>query len=386
MKRHPKLIKAVLITSVLIALVAAVLYYKHSQEVAVKPAPAAAKQRPGIVKFAPNAPQLSSLKIAVVVELPLPVADPINGRVSYNENMTTRVTSPILGRVTELHAEVGDRVARGTKLVDIDSPDLATAQADEGKARADETRKRLAFERAKALFEGEVLARKDYEAAQADLLQAKAETQRTNERLRNLNAVGRHDGKFSLASPISGVVADKQINPGQEVRPDLPNPLFIISDISKLWVIVDVPERSAIKLHAGETVSLESDAYPERLFSAKIDRIGLVLDPNTRRIQVRCSLDNADMALRPEMFVRVSFLADKLGKKGIQVPNTSLFIDGMYSYVFVERTPGTFEKRRVNVKIKGYDKSYIDSGLVANERIVIEGAFLLNAEVSADAQ
>ena len=92
------------------------------------------------------------------------------------------------------------------------------------------------------------------------------------------------------------------------------------------------------------------------------------------------------MALRPEMFVRVSFLADKSGKKGIQVPNTSLFIDGMYNYVFVERAPGTFEKRRVNVKIKGYDKSYIDNGLVANERIVTEGAFLLNAEVSADAQ
>lgn len=386
MKLHPKAIKVALIIAVLIALAALGLHYKLAEEAKVRVAPAPIQHEPGMVRFGANSPQLSTLKIAEVAEVPLPVADPINGRVSYNENVTSRVTSPVLGRVTALHAEIGDSVKRGQSLVEIDSPDLASAEADAGKAVADETRKRLAFERAKTLYEGEVLARKDYESAEADLLQAKAETQRANQRLRNLNATGRKDGSFSLDAPIAGVIADKQINPGQEVRPDLPNPLYVVTDIHHLWVIVDVPERSAIGLHDGQVVSLESDSYPGRLFTAKVERVALALDPNTRRIQVRCAVDNPDMALKPEMFVRVAFLADEGGKRGIKVPNTSLFIEGLYSYVFVERQPGTFEKRRVNVKVKGYSDSYIDSGLSKGERVVTEGAFLLNAEVSADAQ
>ncbi|MBA5690757.1 efflux RND transporter periplasmic adaptor subunit, partial [Duganella sp. LX47W] len=85
-------------------------------------------------------------------------------------------------------AEPGDSVRRGAVLASLDAPDLATAQADWRKAQADEGRKRMAYERAQALFGGEVLARKDYESAQADLAQASAETRRAAQRLSNLNA------------------------------------------------------------------------------------------------------------------------------------------------------------------------------------------------------
>jgi cobalt-zinc-cadmium efflux system membrane fusion protein len=147
-----------------------------------------------------------------------------------------------------------------------------------------------------------------------------------------------------------------------------------------------VPERSAAELRPGQVVTIETDAYPDERFAAKIDRIGLALDPGTRRIQVRCSVKNIDRKLKPEMFARVSFLADDSGKKGIPLPNTSLFTEGIYSYVFVETQAGTFEKRRVNVKIKGHERSFVNAGLAAGERIVTEGAFLLNAEVAGDAQ
>ena len=335
----------------------------------------------GVVQFAPNAPQLSSLKVAEVSEVPLPASEPINGRITYDENVTVRVTSPIAGRVTALHSEVGDVVRRGTILADIVSPDLAAAEADWRKAQADELRKSLAYTRAKTLFDGEVLARKDLESADADYHQAKAETKRASLRMKSLNAPDREDGKFVLKSPLAGVVADKQINPGQELRPDLPNPLFVITDLSHLWVIIDVPERSADDIHSGQTVTIETDAYPGKLFVAKVDRVGLALDPGTRRIQVRCTINNTDHNLKPEMFAQVSFLANGGGKRAIPVPNTSLFTEGLYSYVFVEKQPGTFEKRRVNLKVKGQDKSFVDVGLANGERIVTEGAFLLNAEV-----
>ncbi|MBC7404073.1 MAG: efflux RND transporter periplasmic adaptor subunit [Cytophaga sp.] len=359
-------------------------YVSASQE---QPSTSVKKQQspPGMIKFGPNAPQLSALKIAVVDEVPLPVSDLVNARITYDETVTSRITSPVLGRVMSLHAEIGDKVHRGTILVDIDSPDLATAEADWRKAQADELRKKLAYERAKMLFDAEVIARKDYETADADYLQSKAETKRAHLRMKSLNASGNENGRFGLTSPIDGIVADKQINPGLEVRPDLPNPLFTISDLSRLWVIVDLPENIAFNIHAGQLIRLETDAFPQNDHMGKVALVGLALDPATRRVQVRCVVDNKDKKLKPEMFARVSFIAEDSAKKAIPVPNTSIFADGLHSYVFVETQTGVFEKRQVSIKVKSYEKSYIDSGLSKNEKIVTEGAFLLNAEVASDA-
>jgi cobalt-zinc-cadmium efflux system membrane fusion protein len=341
---------------------------------------------PGQVTFSANAPQLSSLKVVALNAVPLPVSDPVNGRVTYDESLTARVSSPIAGRVIALHAEPGDRVARGFVMAAIDAPELATAEADWRKAVADERRKYMSLERAQTLYGGEVLALKDLESAQADHEQAKAETRRAALRMKNLNATGQEQGAFGLRSPIAGTVADRQINPGQEVRPDLAAPLFVVTDLRHLWVIADVAERSAVGLRPGQPVMIETDAYPGERFAARVDRIGLILDPGTRRVQVRCAVLNADLKLKPEMFAKVFFLPGDGAKKAIAVTNASLFVEGMYDFVFVESRPGTFAKRRVNVALRGHDTSFIDAGLASGERIVSEGAFLLNAEVAANAQ
>ncbi|MEG1055087.1 MAG: efflux RND transporter periplasmic adaptor subunit, partial [Janthinobacterium sp.] len=148
----------------------------------------------------------------------------------------------------------------------------------------------------------------------------------------------------------------------------------------------DVPESALASVRQGQAVSVETDAYPGRRFSATVAHVAPVLDPQTRRIQVRCTLDNADGALKPEMFARASFLAGDGSTLAVALPNTSLFAEGVYSYVFVEKQPGTFEKRRVNVRVKGRDSSFVDAGVSAGERVVTEGAFLLNAEVASNAR
>ena len=349
-------------------------------------APAASAAAASEVSFAANAPQLSSLKVVALDSVPMPVSDPINGRISYDENLTARISSPIAGRITALHAEAGDTVARGFVLARIDAPDLATAEADWRKAQSDEARKHLALTRAQTLFDGDVLARKDLESALADQQQASAETRRAAQRMRNLNASGKEDGTFGLQTPLAGIVAERQINPGQEVRPDLPNPLFVVTDLRHLWVIVDVPEQAAGAIRPGQGVSLETAAYPGQRFAARVERVGLTLDPGTRRIQVRCAVANPALLLKPEMFARVSFLPIEGGKQAIALPNTSLFAEGMYDFVFVETRPGTFVKRRVGVALRGQEASFVSTGLASGERVVTEGAFLLNAEVAANAQ
>lgn len=338
------------------------------------------------ISFADGAPQWASIRVQALQASALPLAEPLNGRVVYDENLTARISSPIAGRVTALRAEPGDVVRANAVLASIDAPDLATAQADWHKARADEQRKQMAFQRAQTLYLGDVLARKDYEAAEADYRQASAETQRAAQRLKNLNANAAADGVFGLRAPIGGVVAERRINPGQEVRPDLPDPLFVVSDLHQLSVLVDVPEREAGAVAAGQPVALESDAWPGVQFAAKVSHVGQTLDPVTHRVQVRCSVANPELKLKPEMFVRVAFLAEDKSRRAVQAPNTSLFVEGMYEYVFVETRRGRFEKRRVHIALRGHDSSYVDDGLQGGERVVTEGAFLLNAEVAAHAE
>ncbi len=345
--------------------------------------PSVAPREPGTLRYPAGAPQLSAIKVAEVPsELPVPLAEPLNGRIAYNENFTARVSSPIAGRVVALKAQPGDKVNAGDALLTLDSPDLAQAAADLNKAKADDTRKQLAYERAKKLYEGEVLPRKDFESAEADLAQSQAETQRARLRLRNLVPADNPGERFALRAPISGIVAERKANPGLEVRPDLPDPLYVITDPRHLWAIIDLPEHNLGKVAEGHMVSVEVDAFPEQRFSAKIIKIAVTVDPATRRVQVRCELANPDNKLKPEMYARVTLLSDE-NQRAVRVPNSAIITEGMYSYVFVEKSVGVFEKHRLSLRLQDRHFSYVDSGLKAGERIVVNGALLLNSELSA---
>jgi cobalt-zinc-cadmium efflux system membrane fusion protein len=344
--------------------------------------PAAVPREPGILRYAADAPQLAALKIQAAEELPVPLAEPLNGRIAYNESLTARVSSPIAGRIVSLRLQPGDPVKAGETLLALDSPELAQAVADLNKAKADETRKRLAFERARKLLDGEVLPRKDFESAEADLEQARAETQRAQLRLRNLVPSGGARENYVLRSPISGVVSERKANPGMEVRPDLPDPLYVITDPTRLWVMIDLPERNLSKVEPGRPVSVEVDAWPGERFTGSIEKVGETVDPATRRIQVRCSVPNPARRLKPEMYARVTLLADAK-QRGLRVPNGALFTEGLYSYLFVEKSHGVFEKRRVSLRLQDRDYSYVGSGLNPGERVVASGALLLNSELAA---
>lgn len=351
---------------------------------AADPVPARLAE-PGVLRFDAGAPQLSALRIETAVAMPLPMAEALNGRLALDENRTARISSPIAGRVLKLVAEPGDLVARNAVLLQADAPELAAADADWRKAQADEVRKKLAYERARNLLAHEVVPQKDVEAADADYRQAAAESRRTGLRMRSLHASGAENGSFSLRTPLAGVVVERQVTPGMELRPDLANPLFVVSDPSRLWLLVDVPERSLAQVRPGQKVSLETDAFPGARFGATVDKVGYALDPATRRVQVRCTVENPDGRLRPEMYARVSFLSDS-GRSAIAVPNAGLVTEGINTYAFVEASPGVFRKRQVGLALRGRETSHVDSGLQAGDRVVVEGALLLNAEMASHAR
>jgi cobalt-zinc-cadmium efflux system membrane fusion protein len=365
-------------------LVAAIVVAQSTVRVVPASAPLPPAERT-VLRYEPGAGQLSAIKVQAVEVFPVPLAEPLNGRVAFNENVTARVSSPISGRVVSLAAQTGDAVKAGDTLAVLDSPDLAAAVADLHKAQADEARKKPALERARSLYEAGVFARKDVEAAEADERQARAETERAAMRLRNLAPGGGEGGRYEVRAPIAGTVADRQLNPGMEVRPDLPNPLFIVTNPARLWVVIDLPERELSKVAPGQPVSVQVDAWPDERFPAHIDKIGEVVDPATRRVQVRCSLANPEHKLKPEMYARVTLLSDE-NRTAVRLPNTALVTEGLYSYVFVEQSPGVFKRRRVQLAVQDRDYSYVASGVEPGERVVVAGSVLLNSELGSAAQ
>jgi cobalt-zinc-cadmium efflux system membrane fusion protein len=333
------------------------------------------------VHFDPGAAQLASIRVEAATMAPVPLGEPLHARLAYNENLTARVHTPIAGRITGLSLQVGDRVRTGQALLTLDAPELAAAVADARKARADDERRRLALERAQRLVEVGVLPRRELEAAQAEADMARAEAQRAERRLRNLAAADADSATYTLRSPLEGVVAERRVNPGMEVRPDTQDPLFVVTETSRLWVLIDLPERELSLVRPGQRALVRADAWPAERFMATIERVGERVDPTTRRVEVRAVVENFARRLKPEMYVQVTLLPDQ-GRQAVRLPNSALVTQGLYSYVFVEGPPGFFRRRKVTLGVQDRTHAFVTEGVEPGESVVTTGALLLNSELA----
>lgn len=344
------------------------------------PAAQAPKKSPDTITYAPGSPELDSLQIVTAAMGPLPVSADLNARVSLNEALTSRVGAPVAGRVTQVLADIGQPVRAGQALAYLDAPDVGQARADLLTAQVQSNLRSQEMGRSRVLYAGDAIARRDVEAAEANAATASAEFQRARLRLRNLG--GGSGDSLPLTSSISGYVIDRQINPGQQIAAGQ-SPLYTVSDPRHLWVNIDVPEDSISRVRIGERIEFDVSAYPNRHFSGKITQIGLAVDPATRRVQVRAETDNPDLSLKPEMYARARLVTDD-GRRAIKVPNAALFESGTRSYIFRAITPTRFRRVPVEVAEHGDTYSYVTSGIANGDRIVSEGALLLNAQLSGD--
>lgn len=338
------------------------------------------------IRFAAGAPQLAMLRSAPVMAFALPVAQPLEAHLVYDEDVTSRLSVPVSGRVTALLAHPGDVVRRGQPLLVLDSPDLGSALADLERADADLNLKQKTVARLQDLSTGEAVARRELEQAQADLAQARVERARAERRLHNLNPGGlpTEGQRLTLSSPLDGVIVERNANLAMEASSSLSTPLFVVSKLRQLWVLADLPERLAGQVRVGDRLVIESDTVPQAQREARVLQVGPGVDPSTRRVVLKAAVDNRDGRLMPEMFVR-AWLPSGRGAQAVRLPNTAVVVRGVQSFVFVETAPGQFKRRRVELATRGGDDSFVSEGLAPGERVVTQGALLLDAELSAPA-
>jgi cobalt-zinc-cadmium efflux system membrane fusion protein len=362
----------------LIALAASALTACKEAPPPAPPEPPAPIAQGGQLRFPPGHPQLASLATTaakppgrITVELP--------ARLVWNEERTQRVVPSFAGRVASIDADVGRSVKAGSVLARLASPDFGAAQADAAKARIDAELTKKALARQKELFEAGITARKDYEQAEADAQRALAEQARAQSRVAMYGGGAGVDQQLGLRATVSGVVVERNLNPGQELRPDQAGPgvapLFVVSDPTSLWVLIDAREGESGTMKPGAAFTLVVPSLGDRVFEGQITAVSDSIDPSTRTLKLRGVVANPDRVLRAEMLATARF--DRVVGSGVVVPATAIALRGVKHSVFVQSAPGVFEPREVKLGYQGPVQVVVSSGLEVGERVVSENLLLL---------
>ena len=338
-----------------------------------------------------HAPEVRSQIVVEEVQLK-PIAGDLSlpGKVQYSEDRYAKVSSPLVGRVVEVRAKLGDKVAAGQVLLSLESADLGAAYSDFVKAESDFQLSKRNYELAKDLYESKAMSKKDLVQAENDFLKAQAEFRRTRERLLALRVPAEEldkprterliTSRFDLKSPLAGTVVERNVTVGQMVGADPTQVLYTIADLNELQVVAEVYERDLSRVSKGAAVTVTVEAYPDETFSGTIVYVGDVVDPTTRTIKVRCNVTNRDLKLKPEMFAQVRL---KVGSNRpvLALPKEAVIVVGGQAFVFVQAADGRYVRRPVVTGTMSGDTIQIREGLQSRERVVVKGALLLKGEM-----
>jgi cobalt-zinc-cadmium efflux system membrane fusion protein len=319
----------------------------------------------------------------------------VPGQVVPDEDRTSRLGSPVRGRVVTVAVRPGDRVSAGQVLVTLLSPEGGAAQADLAKARAElsgrwaeATFARTAAERAERLFALKVIARQEVERAMADreqaaaaLTQAEAELKRAEVTAEQLGANNTRSGEIVLRTPQAGVVLNRTAVPGTVVEAG--SPLVMVTDPARLWLTLNAPENLLRSLHLGDRLGFTVSAFPSDTFAARIDAIAPGLDPVTRSVAVRAGILNSGGKLRSEMLASVA-VAGNSSALVIAVPDDAIQEIGGKVLVFTATPDGkggvAVMSRGVVLGARSGGWTTVRKGLSAGETIITRGAIAVKAE------
>ncbi|MEO6824818.1 MAG: efflux RND transporter periplasmic adaptor subunit [Nitrosospira sp.] len=333
-----------------------------------------------------DSPKREYIKEAIIELVQRPLMDPVTGKITYDETLTARISSPIAGRVIGAIAPLGADVRTGDTLVELDSPELGQAQSAYAEAMSDLNLADRAFQRIRELYDSGIAPRKEQEQAQDNLTRARSEAERARLKLANLGVRSRRtDNRFILHTPLSGTITERNITPGMEVRPELTAPLFVVSDLNQLWVQMDIFEKDIGLIHTGATVLLQVPAYPGKDFTATIDYISQIVDETTRTVKVRCILPNIEKRLLPAMFARITVQSDA-DDQAVVVPLNAIFAENESDWAYVNIGDYHYQKRPVTVGLRLKDRAVILDGLKPGDRLVVGGALLLRTEQDTEQQ
>ncbi len=294
----------------------------------------------------------------------------LSGEVSFNENNVVKVFPRSSGQVLETKVSIGDRVEKGQALAVIKSADVAGSYSDLAGANADLAISKRQMDNAESLYKNGISSQKDYNEAKQNYDKALAARNKAQSVISiNGGSKANAEGQYVLTAPISGYIVEKKIAAGAFIRPDMGDNLFTISDMKNVWVYANVYEMDIKNIKEGYTAKVVPVAYPDKIFTGKIDKVSQVLDPQSKAMRVRISLDNKDMLLKPEMFIKV-IVSNEESRKAICVPSSSIVPQDNKNYVVVYKSKNDLHIAPIEIIKTVGDKTFIKSGVEPGELVI----------------
>jgi cobalt-zinc-cadmium efflux system membrane fusion protein len=358
--------------------------------------------------------QWASLKLQKIEDGVFEDATVTDGKIAIDDELVTPVFSPYTGRVTKLIARPGDEVARGDPLFAVEASELAQGQNDLVNAAAalKTAKAQLVLaetneKRQHSLFQAQGAALKDWQQSQVDLATAQGAMNSASIALaavhNRLRILGKTDADIEaieaapdflhveadtpVRAPIAGTVTQRTVGLGQNIvsaASGASTPVFLIGDLSKVWLVGNAREEDAPLLHKGDPVEVTVLAYPGRVFKAKLTYVAAAIDPNTHRLPVRAEVENPKGELKPEMLANFRIITSG-DTSAPAVPERAVVYDGTTAHLWV--ADPSAKKLGIRLVKLGRIKSgmvEVVDGLKAGESVVVSGAVFIDRAAAGD--
>jgi cobalt-zinc-cadmium efflux system membrane fusion protein len=310
----------------------------------------------------------------------------VPGRIEANERQVTRIGASVTGRVTELLVEVGDRIKAGQPLARVASPELTQAQMAFLRAHSNAGLAERAVDRARQLFQADVIGAAELQRRESELSVARAEMRALSDQLKLLGISGaplealRDQGALQSHAPIlatqSGVLLERKISNGQVVQPG--DHLFTVADLGNVWVSGALPEQTARSVRIGQRVDIEVPALGNRQLSGRIIYVADAVSPDTRTVPFRTQVDNLNRDLKPQMLATMRIRGEATSE--LVVPQDAVIREGDRDHVYLKVGEGTFRFTPVELAPAHDDLRPVLKGVKLGDPVVVEGAFHLHNE------
>ncbi len=323
----------------------------------------------------------------------------LTGSVEYDENRLLQVASNVRGRVASIPVDLGARVRKGDALLVLESIELGKAREEFLRETSTLRVASRAYERARTLVEAKAISSGEFQAREGEYLSRKAAAQAAeralhllgdeDDEIRRLKAAAESDGdghageapRLTIRAPFDGRVVDRKVTPGALV--EALQPLATVANLSSVWVFLQAYEKDLALLHDGLSVTIRTEAYPQESFKGRIDFVGSSLDPATRTVRLRATVDNRSERLKPGMFVKAHVDVPRPAAEAqatLVVPQSALQTLEGRTTLFVQGEPGVFERRFVEVGHSFEGFTEVLAGVKAGDVVVTEGSFVVKSE------
>ncbi|MGC6514076.1 MAG: efflux RND transporter periplasmic adaptor subunit [Myxococcota bacterium] len=333
-----------------------------------------------VVRISPEALSRNGIRLGTAEAGVLASALEVPAEVQMNPDRVAHISPLVEGQLLSVDVTLGDRVEAETHLARLRSVELGQARAELSRTTSRRDVAEQNRDRQRRLREEGISSERSLLEAELAYEQANAERDAARSRLRVFGLRGGSGPDMTLESPIAGVVVERHATRGENVSPD--DTLFIVADLSRVWVIGRVYEQQVAQVASGMNATLTLNAYPGRNWTGTVDFVGATLDESTRTLPIRVEIDNPDGLLRPGLFGSLRLASGQPTSTSVVVPLSAVQTLDNRTVVFVPGDEdGEFAAHPVTTGRENTRQVEVLAGLEPGARIVVEGAFILKSEL-----